>query len=228
MIISHGISIYPYKYSTKYLIRFLLWSPYLFLLKKIIKKNNVFMSLDVNSKSNRNLDTKLAKLYNKEIVTYNNFSRYEKINFEEDLENKEEKILLCIGYVNHIKNQIDLIEVAKKLKDTKIKIKIIYNFYNKNYLNKLLKKIKKNNLSNISLFSDKDIDIKKEINNCWSLINTSITEVSPLSLIEGNSLNKIFFSYNVGNLDKFSGNLTNNNLDQMIFNIKSVDKNLFF
>ena len=71
-------------------------------------------------------------------------------------------------------------------------------------------------------------DIFNEIISCWLLINVSITEVSPLSLIEGNSLSKIFFSYNVGSLDNFKGGIVHYSLKQIIFNIRSLNNNSFF
>ena len=228
IIISHGISIYPYKNSIKYFLRFIIWLPYIFFLKKIIKNINIFMSLNIYSSSNRNFDTKLAKRFSKTIITYNNFSRFENIKPENIKKSNSEKVILCIGYINHIKNQIDLVEVAKSLKNTDIKIKIIYNSYDKGYIEKLNKLINKNKLQNIILCFDKNIILVDEISKSWLLINTSITEVSPLSLIEGISLNKIFLSYKVGNLEWFYGNITNYNMDQMIFNINSLNNNKFF
>ena len=225
-IISHGVSIYPYARKISYLLRYILWLPYIFLLKKLIKNCHFFMSLSSKNGNHRNYDTQIALKYNKEILEYNNFSRFEskKINFKES----EKKNILCLGYINHIKNQIDLIKIAKKLNNKNINIKIIYNKFNKIYFDKNFNKIKKNNLSNIFLLHEKDIELSQEIYDSWLLINTSITEVSPLSLIEGNSLNKIFLSYNVGNLNSFKGNIINNNIEQMIFNLNTLNSNSFF
>ena len=184
------------------------------------------MTLDNKNQNHRNLDTQIALKNHKKVLLFNNFSRFEdkKIKMQES----KNKYILCIGYINHIKNQIDLIKVAKELEDLDLKIKIIYNKFDKIYLKKLKNKIKKNNINNILLLFETDIDLKKEINDSWLLINTSITEVAPLSLIEGNSLNKIFASYNVGNLISFKGNIINNNTEQMIFNLKSLNSNTFF
>ena len=41
-------------------------------------------------------------------------------------------------------------------------------------------------------------------------------------------LSKIFFSYNVGNLDKFKGGIVHYSLKQLIFNIRSLYANKFF
>ena len=73
---------------------------------------------------------------------------------------------------------------------------------------------------------EKDTSIFEEISNCWLLINVSITEVMPLSLIEGNCLSKTFLSYDVGSVDRLTG-IINQNSEQMIFNIKSLYHNTF-
>ena len=73
-----------------------------------------------------------------------------------------------------------------------------------------------------------EVSIVDEIINSWFLINVSITEVSPLSLIEGNSLRKFFFSYDVGSINKLKGGIINQSLSQIVFNIRSLNNNNFF
>lgn len=226
-VISHGISIFPYNKKIKYYFRFFLWLTYLPLLSYLIKKCDIIFSLDLNSKNHRHLDTFLFKKANKMLIEYNNVSRFEnykKITFE--LKNK--KKVLCLGYINHIKNQIDLIEIAKAISDLDIEFRIVFKDYNQNYFNNLRKKIDIFEVKNISIIHESKTDIFKEISDSWLLINTSITEVSPLSLIEGNSLSKIFLSYDVGSLDKFKGSIINKNINQIIFNMRSLYNNSFF
>ena len=128
----------------------------------------------------------------------------------------------------HLDSQIDLIEIAKKTSDLDIEIRIVFNDCNKNYLNILRKKIDIAGVKNISIINESETDIFREITESWLLINTSITEVSPLSLIEGNSLSKMFLSYDVGSLDKFKGSIINKNKNQIIFNMRSLYNNSFF
>ena len=226
-VISHGVSIFPYNKNIKYYFRFFLWLIYLPILSYLIKKCEIFFSLDLNSKNHRHLDTLLFKGENKTLIKYNNFSRFEnytKIIFE----SKNKKKVLCLGYINHIKNQIDLIEIAKETSDLDIEIRIVFKDYNKNYLNILRQKIDIAGVKNISIINESETDIYREISESWLLINTSVTEVSPLSLIEGNSLSKMFLSYDVGSLDKFNGSITNKNKNQIIFNMRSLYYNSFF
>jgi glycosyltransferase involved in cell wall biosynthesis len=227
IVISHGVSIFPYSKKIKYYLRFLLWLIYLPILSYLIKKCDFFFSLDLNSKNDRHFDTFLFKNENKTLIKYNNFSRFE--NYKKMIfESKSKKIVLCLGYINHIKNQIDLLEIAKKTSDLDIEIRIVYQYCDKNYLNTLRKKIDSCGIKNISIIHESKTDIFKEISQSWLLINTSITEVSPLSLIEGNSLSKMFLSYDVGSLDKFRGSIINKNKNQIIFNMRSLYNNSFF
>jgi glycosyltransferase involved in cell wall biosynthesis len=226
-VISHGVSIFPYNKKIKYYFRFFLWLTYLPLLSYLIKKCDIFFSLDLNSKNHRHFDTSLFKRENKTLIKYNNFSRFEKYQ-KIIFESKNKKKVLCLGYINHIKNQIDLIEIAKEIADLDIEIRIVFKDYKKNYLNTLRKKIDIAGVKNISIINESETNIYREISESWLLINISITEVSPLSLIEGNSLSKIFLSYDVGSLDKFKGSIINKNKNQIIFNMRSLHNNSFF
>jgi hypothetical protein len=226
-VISHGVSIFPYNKKIKYYFRFFLWLIYLPILSYLIKKCEFFFSLDLNSKNDRHLDTLLFKRENKTLIKYNNFSRFE--NYKKIIfESKNKKKVLCLGYINHIKNQIDIVEIAKETSDLDIEIRIVFKDYNKNYLDTLRKKIYIAGVKNIYIINESETDIYREISESWLLINTSITEVSPLSLIEGNSLCKMFLSYDVGSLDKFKGSIINKNKNQIIFNMRSLYNNSFF
>jgi glycosyltransferase involved in cell wall biosynthesis len=229
VIISHGISIFPYNNKVKYIIRSIIWLIYLPFLYFFIRACDVFLSLDPDSNNSRHLDVRLFKKdKNKFLIKYNNSSRFEMYKKDFIISESKRKIILCVGYINHIKNQEDLIKLAEKIRDLEIDIKILYNSFNKTYFNKLNKIIFDKNIKNIYFINENGRDIFNEIVSCWLLINVSITEVSPLSLIEGNSLSKIFFSYNVGSLDNFKGAIVHYSLKQIIFNIRSLYSNSFF
>jgi glycosyltransferase involved in cell wall biosynthesis len=229
VLISHGISIYPYKLRVKYILRSLIWVMYVPLLIFLLKKLNHFFSLDVNSENQRHLDKKIyCKLHSgRNLYEFNNFSRFEK-NSSKALLNKGRRIILCLGYVNHIKNQKYLIEISKKIQDLDVHIRIVYNFYEKKYFDELKKLIVKNHIKNIFIVHESETNVLNEIVNCWLLINTSITEVLPISLIEGNSLSKMFISFNSGSIKRLQGGVINQNIRQMIFNIRSLYFNSFF
>ena len=182
--------------------------------------------LDRENKNFRHLDTNLFKIAkSNKVFLYNNTSRFEDLKKKNT--NKDNiKYILCLGYINHIKNQAALIEIAKKTKELDVVYKIIYNYFDKKYFNSLNIKIKKAGLKNIIILHEKDTSIFEEISNCWLLINVSITEVMPLSLIEGNCMSKTFLSYDVGSVDRLTG-IINQSSEQMIFNIKSLYHNTF-
>ena len=229
IIISHGISILPYNNKIKYIVSSIIWTFYFPFLFFFIRACDIFLSLDPDSNNSRHLDVQLFKKNrNKLIIKYNNSSRFEKVKKDFVASESKKKTILCVGYINHIKNQEDLIKLAEKIYDLDIDIKILYNNFNNFYFNKLKKIINSKNIQNIYFINENDTDIFKEMINSWLLVNVSITEVSPLSLIEGNSLCKIFFSYNVGNLDKFKGGIVHYSLKQLIFNIRSLYTNNFF
>jgi glycosyltransferase involved in cell wall biosynthesis len=229
IIISHGISISPYKNKLKYILRSICWLPYLPFLFFSVKSCDIFLSLDPESNNNRHLDVQLFKKYvNKLLIKYNNTSRFENLKKAYVKHQLKRKTILCIGYINHIKNQEDLIKLAERINDLDIDIKILHNLFDNSYFSKLKKTINSKNIKNIYFVNENNTDVLNEIANCWLLINVSITEVSPLSLIEGNSLSKIFFSYNLGNLDKFKGGIIHHSQQQLIFNIRSLYANNFF
>jgi len=229
IIISHGISIFPYNNKIKYIARSIIWIFYLPFLFFFIRACDIFLSLDPDSNNSRHLDVQLFKKNkNKLIIKYNNTSRFDKLKKDFDVSKAKKKTILCVGYINHIKNQEDLIKLAENIYDLDVDIKILYNNFNKTYFDRLKKIINSKNIQNIYFINENDTDIFYEMINCWLLVNVSITEVSPLSLIEGNSLSKFFFSYNVGSLDKFKGGIVHYSLKQLIFNIRSLYTNNFF
>ena len=97
---------------------------------------------------------------------------------------------MCIGYINHIKNQQDILEIAEKFKNHNFEFRIVYSYYNKEYFNFLLNKINEKKIKNIKLLKINNIKISSELQSCWITINTSITEVLPLTLVEANYFGK--------------------------------------
>ena len=133
ILISHGISIYPYKISLKYIFRFLVYLFYLPVLFVLLAKVDYFFSLNWTNKSDRHLDEKIYKLLkNKKIVKYFNTSRFEKtINNNGE---KIKKIISCFGYMGEIKNQKEFIKIAEYFRNQNIIFKIIFQNSDGNYL----------------------------------------------------------------------------------------------
>ena len=227
ILISHGISIAPYKFKIKYILRSIIWIPYLLILFFLLKKVDILLTLDSNPNSLRHLDTIFyKKFYNKKtLYEYNNFSRLENNQFSAQKFKKKTKSILLIGYLDSIKNQIDFLKIANILNNKDLIFKIIFSEYNKNYLKKINAYIRKYDMKNIELIDSNKVNISDEINNCWLILNTSITEVMPLTIFEAMSSNKLYLSYDIGSIKKISEVIINKNIEQMIFNINSLYNN---
>ena len=61
------------------------------------------------------------------------------------------------------------------------------------YFNKLKKYILENDLKNVFFYNTKDVDLCELISNSEFIINTSKSEILPLTLIEANSLKKLIY-----------------------------------
>ena len=227
VLISHGISILPYKLNFKYIFRFFLYVFYLPFLFFFVSKIDLFFSLNHTNKSNRHIDEKIFKLIGKgKIIKYFNTSRYEKelkIN-----KKKNPKIITIIGYVSEIKNQKEFLKIAEELDEDNLQFKIIYQSYDKRYLNLCKKYCLKKKLININFIDANFENIKKILSESYLLINSSITEVFPLSIVEAINLGTPFVSYNTGNISYIKGGFVVENIDEMIKTIQTLTKNDFF
>lgn len=227
ILISHGISILPLRINIKSIFKFfvnLIYFPFLII---ILKKIDLLFTLKKDNYDLRHLDTILFSFLNKKklIKKFNNFSRFEEI--DQILENNKDKdYFLCIGYLNDIKNQKQIIQIAKK--NRKLNFRLIYSSYNQKYLSMLNKEILRNKFDNIKLINAQDTKLEREIKNCTAVINTSITEVQPLSILEGFSFGKIYLSNDIKNLFHLKCGINNKNLNQLIFNLKSLHDNKSF
>ena len=230
ILFSHGVSILPYKFNFKFLLRFLIYLPYLPVMYFLLKNIDIFYSLNWTNKSNRHLDEKIYKISNKSglIKKYFNTSRFEE---PESLVKKHfdrKKIISCFGYIGDIKNQKEALKIAEKFILSDVTFKFIFQSYNKKYLNYCEDYCKKKKLHNIQFIKSKEVDIKKEIKNSYLILNTSITEVFPLSIVEAISLGVPFISYDKGNISYIKGGLISKNILEMQRNIKLLLNNDFF
>ena len=222
-LFSHGISIFPYNKKIKYLLRYFAWLSYIPLLRYILSYVDIYYSLDLyNEFSRRHYDTQIRKKLNPiNNVEYFNISRFEDQHIGDDKVNYKKKILV-LGYLNHIKNQKEIIEISKKVSDLDLDFRLVYSNYNPKYKKNLEDLIKNNNIQNIQLINHNQTKIEQEIKGCWLMLNVSITEVMPLSLLEGMFYKKPFLSFKVGSIDKLEGGLVNHNIKQLIHNLKNL------
>ena len=227
ILISHGISITPYKFKIKYILRFIIWIPYLMILFFLLKKIDILLTLDSSPNSLRHIDTIFYKKFYKKktLYQYSNFSRLENNQYSKQKIKSKTKSILLIGYLDPIKNQIDFLKIANNLNNKDLIFKIIFSEYDKNYLEKINNFMQKYEMKNIELIDSNNVNIRDEINSCWLILNTSITEVMPMTIFEAMSNNKLYLSYDIGSIKKIPEVIVNKNIEQMIFNINSLYNN---
>jgi hypothetical protein len=225
-IISHGISLMPNKKNLVFIIKLSLSVLYLPILFFIIYKIDYFLTLDKESQYHRYLDTNIYKLLNgeKNLFVFNNTSKFEKFENKKKIFNKDKNYIVSIGYINSLKNQLDQLILAKKI-DQSFRILIVYSFLDQNYYTYLQKFIKKNKILNVEFIQQNKVNLEEIILNSEFVINTSKTEVVPLTLIETISLRKIFLSYDVGSIKKIKGGIVNKNFDLLLHNVNVLLKN---
>ncbi len=200
-LFSHGVSIFPYSMKLSYFLRFIIWIPYMFFMYLILRKLDYFFTFSTKFENFRNIDLLFVKYFSKsKIIKYFNTSRFEKYRNYKFTQN-DNKILLNIGYVDHIKCQMKFVSLANQLKNLNIKFVICYTDYNYNYLAKVKKFIKEKNIKNVIFIKGTKKNIIDSLKKCNYLISTSITEVFPVTIIEALSLGKSSISLNLGNVN---------------------------
>ena len=113
VVISHGISLHPFTFKLRDLLRSFGWLGYWVKFKWLIEKVNAITSLSQISKSNRFYDVRLARKINKTVFPLVNTAvNFNQKNVPFEMRNRN---ILIIGYFSEIKNQLKALEVASKL-----------------------------------------------------------------------------------------------------------------
>ena len=133
-----------------------------------------------------------------------------------------------MGYLGDIKNQKEFIKIAEKLNNLNLEFHIVYQNHNEKYLNICKNYCQKKNLNNVYFINGNKEDVKDILINSHLLINTSITEVFPLTIVESINLGTPFISYDTGNISYIKGGLIVENQIEMLNIIKTLTENDFF
>ena len=228
ILVSHGVSIFPYKLKIRYLLRFIIYLFYIPLLFFFMKKIDLLYSLNWTDKCDRHFEEKIFKLFNKKnkIIKFFNTSRFE---IDKNIQiSKKKKIISHFGYIGEIKNQKDFLKIAEEFQNTDITFRIIFQSYDYKYLKFCNNYCKAKKLNNIEFINGNNINISQKIKESYLTINTSITEVFPLSIVESISLGIPFVSYNTGNTSSIKGGLIVKDISELKQNIKLLCSNNFF
>ena len=228
ILVSHGISIFPYRFKIRYFLRFIIYLFYLPFLFFLIKKIDLFYSLNWTNKCDRHLDEKIFKLLKSKnkIVKFFNTSRFES---EKNIQINKKKIIISnFGYVGKIKNQKDFLKIAEEFRNTDIIFRVIFQNYDHNYLKFCRNYCKIRKLNNVEFIDGNNVNIYEKIRESYLTVNTSITEVFPLSIVESISLGTPYVSYDTGNTSSIKGGLIAKDISELKQSIKVLCSNNFF
>lgn len=198
IMISHGISVHPFDFSFKSLMRSLGWIIYkYFKLPRLVSHLNLITSLDMVSNSNRFYDRFLAiKLGIPAVPLVNCPVNYDSKFVGLFKENRKKQIIV-VGYFSSIKNQLDAIRCLDEL-PLEINLKFV-GPKKGSYYEKCKKLVNDLNLSARVIFlEDNECNISNEIATSLAVLSTSITEVLPLVLLEAMALGTPFVANDVG------------------------------
>jgi len=203
LMISHGISIWPFKLNLIYILRFVAWIPYLlFKFNRVLKSVDCATTLSMESKSSRFYDRDKAISAGVQVKELLNIANHEANSLIEY--HKRNNQCLVIGYFSNIKNQLELIDQIDNFPKN-LTIKFVGELEG-SYFKKCQKKVFKNNLTSRVQFCDSRItNVKSEISLSKFLILPSITEALPITLIEAMSSGTPFISTNVGSVNSLKG-----------------------
>jgi glycosyltransferase involved in cell wall biosynthesis len=218
-VLSHGISIHPFTFSPKNLLRSLRWSLYWLRFHSVVKKIHAITCLSFENKSNRFYDAKIAVELGKKVVYLTNTPiNYSGNYVQYEMRNRN---ILIIGYFSDIKNQYKALKIAKQLQEENFNFIFIGNKVGR-YFNKCLNFASHHELKNVQFLTDQECSIANEISRCFGVISTSSTEVLPLTLLEAMASGTPFISTNVGAICELPGGILCSSVGSFVTELKNL------
>lgn len=207
-LISHGISLHPFSWRPKDLLRSLSWLPYRWLVFPVlIKKLTVLSALDLNSSSKRFFDRECAKMLGVPVTLLVNAPvHYGEVVLPLAARKRQ---VITIGYFSDVKNQLAALEVARLLKNQDIKFKFIGKKEGA-YYNSCITFVRRHGIKNCVFLGDNECDIASEIAASFCILVTSTTEVLPLTILEAMACGTPFVATPMGSIPLLKGGLIGN------------------
>lgn len=201
LMISHGISMHPYKVSIPQYLRSLAWLPYRYLrLPGLVKKLNAITTLDESSKSNRFFDRELAKKCLIPVVVLKNYSAHQMGEYVP--RSKRQMQILVVGYFFPVKNQLAAINLMARL-PFEISCCFIGDRQGRYFEECRTRVIDLKLNERISFLQDDECNLAQKIAHSILIFSPSITEVLPITLIEAMECGTPFVGTSVGAVKGF-------------------------
>lgn len=220
LMISHGISIHPYTHSMRNWIRYFAWMPYQwFSLPSRLQKLSAISALNVNVDSPRFYDRDLALSLGKPVFELTNSPALNILPFKTRPERRNQ--VLVVGYFSEVKNQLQALRVLSELPQAMNMV-----FVGKKegaYYQRCLDYVQQQQLATRALFfEDHEIDLAKEFCESLLVLQTSITEALPITLLEAMASGTPFVATAVGAASALQGGIHANTLQSQIQAIKRL------
>ena len=203
LMISHGVSLHPFTWLPRDLLRSMGWFFYKnFKLRSMIRRLSGLVTLSLTSESNRFYDRNLARKLSVPIYELHNFPIHLHQNYIPLCARKRQ--LLVIGYFSYIKNQLAAIKMLLALPgDIKL---VLLGRKSGAYYERCLKMVDRLGLADrVTFISDDECSVANLIAESIVVLSTSITEVMPINLIEASASGTPFVARYVGAIPSFEG-----------------------
>ncbi|QWD06045.1 glycosyltransferase family 4 protein [Polynucleobacter paneuropaeus] len=220
LMISHGISIHPYNNGVRHWIRYLAWLPYQwFCLPSRIKKITAITALDLQVSSPRFYDRDLALTLGKPIFELSNSPALKIWSSKARSERKNQ--ILVLGYFSEVKNQLRALAILKDLPQSITML--LVGKKEGAYYQTCQGYVKQHNLGARVVFcEDHEIDLAKECSQSMIVLQTSITEALPITLLEAMASGTPFVATSVGAASTLPGGIHADQLSQQVQSIKQL------
>ena len=207
VMISHGLSLLPYNFSPKSIIRSFLWIYFTFVtFPKTFKKLTAITTLHKLANSVRFTDRCYARIFKKEVFLLSNLP----VNHgtPRSYEGRKRQIL-CPGYFSFVKNQIKALKILKLLPPD---IEMVFVGDKKgDYYKKMTAFIDQNNLwDRVKIYEDKEVKLPELYEQVLVVLSSSITEALSLVLLESMATGTPFVATNVGANSRLTGGFASN------------------